>query len=258
MSFSQIDFIANQFQSISLNDLGDSKLMNRIDTKFLIPTDLLLLLLQECSKNYKILETNDARLCQYETLYYDTQGLDLYHFHQKGKLNRVKIRARKYINTGTIFFESKFKTNKNRTIKKRENIEIIKNEIKLEEEIKKNLSLSANLLIGKLWVNYTRITLFSADKSEKITLDFDLQLINAEKNINIGNVVFVEIKQLNREKSSFMDKMKDLKIRKGSMSKYCIATILLNETIKQNNFKKQLRRFNKIYKNDNITANIAS
>ena len=45
--------------------------------------------------------------------------MTLYHDHHNGKLNRYKVRRRRYIDTDTEFLEVKLKNNKKRTIKSR-------------------------------------------------------------------------------------------------------------------------------------------
>lgn len=57
------------FEKITLDEMDSVKLMDRMDVKYLIPLNLLPLVLHEAREFYKLLEINNERLCSYETLY---------------------------------------------------------------------------------------------------------------------------------------------------------------------------------------------
>ncbi len=102
---------AAQFQSISLADLGQSALMDRLDSKFIVPVADIPALLSGCAGRYRVLEVNGRRLCGYATTYYDTADLAFYRAHQTGRLPRRKVRVRDYVDTGARFLEEKVKNN---------------------------------------------------------------------------------------------------------------------------------------------------
>ena len=66
-------------------------------------------LLEQLSGNYYLLEIDGKRCFNYNTLYYDTPLSDMFFTHIRGKLNRFKVRKRIYMETGTTYFEVKFK-----------------------------------------------------------------------------------------------------------------------------------------------------
>ena len=113
----ELENILNEFEPIGLKDMDRVSLMDRIDSKYVFHIEDLASLLDELKKDYAVLDVNDTKISQYETLYFDTPQFDLYHYHQRGKFNRFKFRIRKYVESNLLFFEVKFKNNKGRTKK---------------------------------------------------------------------------------------------------------------------------------------------
>ena len=106
------DNTLKQFDTATLEYVNTLNLNNRQDTKYAFRHSELSSVLEELKSNYKILEIENKKEFLYENLYYDTPDLFMYFQHHNGKLNRYKIRYRKYIDNNTIFFEIKKKTNK--------------------------------------------------------------------------------------------------------------------------------------------------
>lgn len=224
------------------------KLMDRIDTKFVFNSSELITILNQLPTNYKILEVKGNKVSKYESLYFDTPNFDLYHKHQTGKLNRFKIRFRKYVESNLNFFEVKFKNNKGRTIKtrvKQEQIgEVIQNQA--QELLNEKTSYISSDLEPKIWVNYSRITLVNKNSPERVTIDLNLHFVKDEQVKYIDNLVVAEVKQDKLGTSPFIKIMKRSHIRRGSISKYCFGIITFFEKIKHNNFKPKLIPIKKI------------
>lgn len=235
-------YILNDFSPITLKEMDSVKLMDRTDTKFVFKKDQLSEYLEQLKNDYKILDVNGNRISRYESLYFDTKGFELYHSHQRGKLNRYKIRFRKYIESELNFFEVKFKNNKGRTIKDRVKQKEIDGFIKdaAEELLLLKTPLKTNSLEAKIWVNYSRITLVNKNSPERVTIDVDLTFKNNEQSKTINNLVIAEVKQEKVLSSAFIRVMKKHHIREGSISKYCYGVITLFDNIKHNNFKPNL------------------
>ena len=249
----------NDFEPITLAEMDGVKLMDRMDVKYLIPLNLLPDILGEAKTFYRLLEIDNERLCPYQTLYYDTQGLSLYHQHQVGKQNRYKVRSRNYVGSNLQFFEVKFKNNRGRTIKKRIKINGI-NEPSLQDDssafLTKISPLEPTDLQGVMWVNYTRLTLVSKSSPERLTIDLELTFKNDSKEIQYAQIAIAEIKQEKIGASPILDILKKYQLKSGSISKYCFGIISLFEGIKQNNFKKHLKRISKtLHQYDSFTAN---
>ena len=95
------------------------KLMNRIDTKYAVPLAVLPDILEAAKTDYFAQEIDGKRIATYDTIYYDTDTLDMYIRHHDRQLVRQKIRIRQYVDSNLTFLEIKRKNNKGRTKKKR-------------------------------------------------------------------------------------------------------------------------------------------
>lgn len=247
------------FEPITLAEMDGVKLMDRMDVKYLIPLNFLPEILADAKQFYRLLEIDNQRLCPYQTLYYDTPDLRLYHQHQVGKQNRYKVRSRNYVGSDLQFFEVKFKNNHGRTIKKRIKTNGIKESNLTNESsvfLTKISSLEPDNLTGIMWVNYSRLTLVSKHSTERLTIDLELTFKNDSKEIQYAEIAIAEIKQERIGASAIVDILKKHQLKSGSISKYCFGIISLFEGIKQNNFKKHLRRISKIlHQYDSFTTN---
>jgi len=248
--------ILNNFDSISLNQLGNAKLMDRTDTKFIFHYNELPSILNDLKLHYKCLEIEGVINSTYETLYFDTINNLQYIQHHNGKANRYKIRFRNYIESKIGYLEIKLKSNKDRTIKTR-----IKS--KLEDSltetqkifIESNSNLNPELLIPKVWINYKRICLVSKTSNERLTLDTNLEIINGSKNILLDKLVIAEVKREGKNHSHFIDTVKRHSVREGGISKYCLGIALTTKNIKTNRFKEKLIKINTIQNDARNTIN---
>jgi VTC domain len=236
------------FGAISLEEMDHVKLLNRVDSKFIFNTSTLHHCLQNLYGEYRILEINDKRYSDYQSLYYDSVNFDLYKSHQNGKLNRYKVRFRKYDENGPCYLEIKLKSNRGRTIKERKKVPLIEKVLSENsiEYIQKNSEIRVDLE-AKVWSFFKRITLVGIHYKERLTLDFELAFGAGNKIESLSNIAIAELKQDNYNRNSpFAQMMKSSFVRPKSMSKYCIGSILIHKEIKQNNFKELLLKINKI------------
>jgi hypothetical protein len=238
------------FESIALGEMENVKLMDRTDVKFIIPLHRLPRILEKALANYRILEIKDKRLFRYETLYYDTVSLGLYHKHQSGHLNRYKVRYRNYVDSGSSFFEIKLKNNKGRTVKKRvgkDGYSPYHVDDASSDLLRSFSSIDPLNLSPVLWVNYSRFTLVGINSNERITIDLGLTFKNGEKQKQFPALVIVEVKQEKQGAvSPFLSIMRDQKLKSGGISKYCFGVISLFENIKSNRFKSKVKTIHKI------------
>lgn len=252
--------LSARFDSIPLEEMDNVKLMNRVDTKFLLNIAHLPFLMNKAVDHYRIVEIDGHRISPYSTIYFDTDDADMYIMHHNGKLNRFKIRMRSYVNSKISFLEIKRKNNKGRTSKKRV-------EIKVDQFLSMTFSDDDHSFITskspylpaglkpQLQNFFQRITLVDKNLTERVTLDTSLvyrDLTNG-KDKSVDGLVIVEMKQDGACKSYFKEYLNELKILPGSMSKYCLGMVLLNPDLKNNRFKKKLRIINKITNNNHGT-----
>ncbi|MCJ8311897.1 MAG: polyphosphate polymerase domain-containing protein [Saccharospirillaceae bacterium] len=239
----------NSFNSHSLSDLKKAELMDRVDTKFIVPIHLLDYIFDKINRNYTVLEINSKRIFEYQNTYYDTKDFIFYRNHHNGKLNRFKVRCRNYVDSDLSFLEVKFKNNKKRTYKTRIKVDHHPNEIiQKSKDFLNNAGITdGHKLVIVQKSGYHRIAFADEQNAERLTLDLNLhfsQPHQSNKQI-IGEQVIFELKQnkLNR-RSSFFDVMRQLGIKPSSFSKYCIGMALTyeNKIIRKNNFNKVMRK----------------
>ncbi|MCI2285819.1 polyphosphate polymerase domain-containing protein [Colwellia sp. MSW7] len=247
------------FTSYGLSDLKNANLMNRVDSKFVLPITFLPDLLLQLKQYYSVLEINNNRISSYHNQYFDTPDMSLYQDHHNGKLNRYKVRRRRYIDTDTEFLEVKLKNNKKRTIKNRmkltgEETEYARCVNFINEQIQVDID---DLDLSNLDINqqggYQRIALANEAQAERLTLDFDLWYENRRGNnkVKLPGFFIAELKQQKISKRSpFYQLMSANNIFPTTFSKYCIGCALLyKSSIKSNRFKpilSRIKHFNRI------------
>jgi hypothetical protein len=249
----QVQAVLDTFETITLEEMDRVKLMDRTDQKFNFNIAQLPELLKSVRDQYRVLEVSGTKMSRYETLYYDTPSFDLFRKHHNGQTNRYKIRMRRYVESDLNFFEVKFKNNKGRTIKKR----VKKNNLdktitgKSLDLLTSTSGMDADHIEPKLWVNYNRVTLVNKFDEERITIDLDLEVKNNEGTADFSGLVIVEAKQAKAHDTAFVKCLKNLHIREGGTSKYCLAVSKLIPDIKKNNFKPALIHIQKIINDTN-------
>lgn len=141
---------------------------------------------------------------------------------------------REYLNTGDTFFEVKVSNNKDKTIKHRIQTAVYE---EAKATIQQFSLYEPSLLHPVLTISYQRITLMHKEQLEKITLDVALKCAADGKQISFEQIVFAEVKTINSHQIEFCNIMKNMGIRGGSLSKYCLGIISLFTDVKHNNFK---------------------
>jgi hypothetical protein len=237
-----------QFESYNLKELHNASLMDRVDTKYLIPIILLEPILNRLLPYYKALEINEKRVFVYHNTYFDTPEYDFYHAHHQGKLNRYKVRHRNYVDSNKGFLEVKFKNNKGRTIKSR--IESSEPRIDGVEEksFLSDISNDFERLRPSQWGSYNRIALANEENGERLTLDFNLRFtsVDRSKSVEFDRFFIAELKQNKHNMNSpFAKEMLNLGIRPMKFSKYCIGCSLVTPHLKYNRFKPVFTALNK-------------
>ena len=232
--------ILQTYKTIGLEALNKNLLLtNREDRKYVFPINQLEKVLLKCNENYAILEIGASRIFDYRNTYYDTKDLSMYHQHQRGKKTRCKLRHRVYLQTNDSYFEVKTSNNKDKTTKERCKAQSINDATELIEQYSPS---KVNELLESLCIEYKRITLLHKVHTEKITFDIQMSCSRAENKISFEQLVFAEVKTMTGHNIAFCTIMKDMEIRSGSLSKYCIGIANLYKDVKQNNFKVTLKK----------------
>ena len=249
MLLKEIQEITRPFQSVSLAEMDAVKLMNRVDTKFTISEKQFLEVFLDLKDEYNILEVNNDKFSEYESLYFDQEDFKFYNDHHRGKSNRLKIRIRKYKSNGLAFLEVK-KKHKGQTIKSRiKSKSWSENFTKNEREFLSVRFDNYDKLIPSIENKFTRITLVHKERIERLTFDLNLSYQNNGNKIDVDNLVICELKQekINRL-NTFYHEMRKKLVRPMKVSKYCLGMMKYysDREIKSNRFKKKTLQLKKI------------
>ena len=231
---------------ITLAEMSGIKLMNRTDTKFIATLDQLYRFLAAVHGKYYIQEINGKRIASYHTTYYDTDDYQMYSIHHAGRQVREKIRVRTYLDSDDTFFEIKNKNNHGRTKKKRISIATTSTLNDEREAVIPFMEKHAWYTIDEIspvienW--FSRITLVNFDKTERLTIDFDLRFhhLKSDGNDKLQHVAIIELKRDGNVPSPALDILREVRIKRSGFSKYCIGSALTNKRLKRSNFKERL------------------
>lgn len=244
----QLEYIVNSLDPITLKEMDSVSLMKRTDTKFVIHQKQLIEVLKTIKDQYKVLHINENRFLTYSSLYFDTDKKKFYHDHHNGKINRTKVRMRKYMESNICFLEIKQKDGKGKTTKSRMQIPDFETELppNLIEYIHSITSEKIDLQ-PIIWNKFDRITLVNKNAMERLTIDLELQFKMDEASKEFENLVIIEVKQERFNRASPVVKaLKDKGINPYSMSKYCIGMTNIYPQLKYNRFKRKIIKINKI------------
>lgn len=232
--------------------MRDIRLMNRIDTKFVTTLPVLTKLLDMAQEEYWAQEIDGERNMKYDTTYFDTNRFDMYYVHQSGHTNRQKLRFRTYVSSNLQFMEVKTKNNHGRTKKKRMKV----TDMNLDEQdkldfIQEHLKYERADLIPAIRNNFDRITLVNKAKTERLTIDSNLQFFNLVSGVNkhMGDLVIVELKRDGLCYSPVLEMLRQLRVFPHGFSKYCMGSALTNDGLRVNRFKPKLIDVEKILLN---------
>lgn len=106
--------------TIGLDELVDqSELLDRIDRKYLLKAHELPALAAQLERQARTLQIDGLTWFGYQSVYFDTPGLDCYHAAGRGRRRRFKIRTRAYLSTGQHWLEIKTRGPRGTTVKDR-------------------------------------------------------------------------------------------------------------------------------------------
>ncbi|GAB6011526.1 polyphosphate polymerase domain-containing protein [Viscerimonas tarda] len=244
--FSILHSQLSEMPAITLDEMKDIRLMDRVDSKFVAPVSFLPRLLEEMKPYFMVQTIAGKTIASYTTQYLDTPDLDMFTMHQNGKLNRQKIRIRSYIDSHLSFLEIKNKNNKGRTKKIRTPMGLTHvrtvDELAGDKAFLESHSLfGCHLLSPALDNSFSRITFVNNRKTERVTIDLGLSFRNYKTGEEkaLDNLAVLELKQDGRLYSDFRAILARSGIKQMSFSKYCMGTVLTNSDVKYNRFKKK-------------------
>lgn len=239
--------------TITLEQMRRVRLMNRVDTKYVLSyRELLTLLDRAQAEGYCVQQIDGKRAVGYDTLYYDTPERRMYLVHHNQELTRQKIRTRTYVESGQTFLEIKNKSNRGRTRKERTSIDRalfydFTGDKAAMDFFAPRSAYRCDELSPALATRFVRITLVNAALTERITIDLDLRYedVRTGCSATIEGMVILELKQDGLTASAMKRLLRAMRIAPLKVSKYCLGTALTVEGIKKNRFKLKLRDIEK-------------
>lgn len=251
--------LLSEMRPITLEQMSDIRLMNRLDTKYVCSKQQLAELLTLVQDKYYVQETLSNRIIPYCTTYYDTTDHLMYTMHHNKRAKRMKVRVRTYVQSDDTFLEVKNKNNHGRTKKKRIPVPSQDNFRTTEgahELVMRKTGLDLNTLNAVVRNNFNRVTLVNNGKTERLTIDFDIRFHNLETTVDHGTdqLVIIELKRDGNVFSPITNILRDLHIHPTGFSKCCIGMALTDISLKRNNFKPKLRKLQKINGREFITT----
>lgn len=246
----RIDELLTNLKPITLDEMKDIRLMNRTDTKFVTNKENLARLLELVQGKYYAQFNEGSKIANYMTTYWDTENHKFYLEHHNGRAPRQKVRVRTYMDSDITFLEIKTKNNHGRTKKKRVEVpsQQITGEGGNEEFLQERVHLGLSDIHPTVRNQFHRITLVNYEKTERLTIDYDVSFHNMEtgRSADVGQLVIIELKRDGNVFSPVLDMLRQLRIKPSGFSKYCIGSVMTNDRLKQNNFRERMVTFSKL------------
>ena len=248
---SHISALLSHFPEISLPELEEYGLMDRIDTKYVFSSSKIPAILNELNGKYRVLEIDSNRVFPYHTTYLDTSEWLFFRQHITARGVRSKVRFRKYELSGKSFLEVKKRTNKLRTLKWRIPKELLPDEANDEEFerfVKKHVSADTPSLHPVLINRFNRITLAGITIRERVTIDFNISFSDPSENgFSMPFIGIIERKSPDySNRSPLTEALKRNAVYPTGFSKYCLGTASLYNIPRKSLIKPKLLLLNKI------------
>lgn len=246
----QVKAIVGAMPGISLAEMDGIRLMNRTDNKFVTDFGRLLRLLELAADKYYAQNVDSSSIANYRTVYWDTPDHYFYCRHHNGKAALQKVRVRTYVDSCASFLEVKTKNNHGKTHKQR--IAVASPDIDglpgCHDFLDSVVRLDGFSLNPVVCNEFNRLTLINHDKTERLTIDFNIRFHNLEtgNSIETGPLVVIELKRDGNHFSPILPLMRQLRIKTSGFSKYCIGSALTNSALKRNLFKGKLTRLSRL------------
>lgn len=247
----EIKSLLDSMEPITLAQMKEIRLMNRLDTKYVTSKAMLVKMLHMVQEKYYVQENREHRIIPYCTTYFDTADHVMYMMHHNKRGTRTKVRVRKYLVTGDIFLEVKNKNNHRRTKKKRiavPDMDDFRTTEGAHELVSERTGINLDALNAVVRNRFDRVTLVNRGKTERLTIDFNVSFYNFETDMNADTdqLVVIELKRDGNVYSPIINILRDLHIHPTGFSKCCIGMAVTDPNLKQNNFKPKLRNLQKI------------
>ena len=200
-------------------------LRRRTDSKFVLSPAGAVDLVSALNGDYAVLTAGAGRVASYRTLYFDTQELDFFHAHRRGRRVRHKVRIRHYPDRHLTLLEVKTRRSELETNKVWRERQYGDDVLTHEDQV----FVDANTGVGRdvlpeVWTDFRRVTLLGLHNNERVTIDFNLEVSRGARRRSLAGIAIVEVKQWPfLPASAVMSALRAAGQRPGWASKYCTA-----------------------------------
>ncbi|QVQ51721.1 polyphosphate polymerase domain-containing protein [Spiractinospora alimapuensis] len=238
---------------VGLEEINDrAGLQTRVDTKYLIAPATHAHLLSALAQRpeWACLAIDGQRHFRYGSTYFDTPSLLTYHQHRQGRRRRFKIRTRAYLDTGDCSFEVKLRGARESTVKRRMSYAMDDADrltARAQEFVAEVLDAAYGVevpehLAARARTEYRRHTLIDRAAGTRVTCDTALVCSSGDRRVAAGPMVVVETKAT--KPGNPVDRlMRSLGAHPIRLSKYCVATAVLNPDVPANPWARVLREW---------------
>lgn len=177
------------FDGVSLAELDErAALLRRVDTKYAVPWERFLELLDRLRDDHQVLDIDGRREFNYRSTYFDTPELRCFTDHVENRQPRFKARTRLYVDSDRCVFEVKLKRTDGELDKRQIDYpaddagEFTESARTCLAEALQDAGLSApDTMVTSLHTSFRRITLAARRGSERLTCDLDVRLSNPDR-----------------------------------------------------------------------------
>jgi hypothetical protein len=228
-----------------------AELQTRVDRKYFVPAGIFRRMIVELADRLQVLEIDGRRSFGYESIYFDTPGLDSYRAHLQRRRQRFKARTRTYTDSGLCMFEVKLAGFRGETVKQRlphpveDSGELTGPALAhlrstLRDAYRRDLPPG---LRPTLATTYRRTTFVSRTGDVRLTCDVGLVCLDVGHEVHdTGTHVLVESKSTTP--GSAPDQiLRQLGVRPAAVSKYCVGVAALHPELPSNPWHQTLRRY---------------
>lgn len=234
--------------SISLAGLDEiAALAERKDRKYMLAPETLETVISQLDHGFAVLADRGRRSFGYESVYFDTPGLDDYLRSARSRPRRHKIRTRSYLDRAVSNFEIKARSRRGLTVKHRLPIPFasrghLSDEARVFMATHTDLASMIDHYRPTLTVAYQRSTLVERSSRSRITIDAGLSAVDFRGRVVPPlRLIVVETKSLGRP--TRLDRLLwSNHIRPVSFSKYCTLMAVLDPTLTSNKWHRVLQQ----------------
>ncbi len=237
-----------ELSPMSLEELNDTaSLQTRADRKYILGATELTAMLDGLTHRLAALDIDRQRSFGYESVYFDTPGLECYRSAAHRRRRRFKVRTRTYLDTQTTMLEVKTRGPRNLTVKKRQT-HTYDARTSLDGHARSFVDTIigrnglASTLVPVLTTTYERVTLVDLDDVARLTIDRDLRCTRGCRSISLGHLFIVETKSSGSPSAT--DRwLWERGLRPEKISKFGTGLAALDPALRANKWHRTMQRY---------------